>query len=104
MIKIMFDFILKMFIGLLIFNMIVNISIHLQYLSLSNQNCKIQPTLLHSHPKEYTQGLRYYLFAINLDRYVRGCNTLNELSNKVCVPNETEDLNLSMFIIITGIN
>ena len=46
MIKTMFDFILKMFIGLLIFNVIVNISIHLQYLSLSNQNCKIQPTLL----------------------------------------------------------
>ena len=42
----MFDFILKMFIGLLIFNVIVNISIHLQYLSLSNQNCNIQPTLL----------------------------------------------------------
>ena len=35
--------------------------------------------------------------------YVRSCNALNELSNKVCVPNKTEDLNLSMFDIITGI-
>ena len=26
------------------------------------------------------------------------------LSNKVCAPNKTEDLNLSMFNIITGIN
>ena len=36
--------------------------------------------------------------------YVRSCNALNELSNKVCVPNKTEDLNLSMFNMITQIN
>ena len=26
---------------------------------------------------------------------VPSCNTLNDLSNKVCVPNKTEDLNLN---------
>ena len=31
-------------------------------------------------------------------------NTLNDLPNKVCVPNETEDLNLSVLNMITGIN
>ena len=31
-------------------------------------------------------------------------NTLNDLSNKVCVPNRTEDLDLGLFNIITGIN
>ena len=41
---------------------------------------------------------------VNLNRCVRSCNTLNELSNKVCVPNKTEDLNLSVFNMITGIN
>ena len=30
--------------------------------------------------------------------------TLNDLSYKVCVPNKTEDLNLSVFNMITGIN
>ena len=39
-----------------------------------------------------------------LDRCIRGCNTLNDLCNKVCGPNKTEDLNLSMFNMITGIN
>ena len=29
---------------------------------------------------------------------------LNDLSNKVCVPNKTEDLNLGMFNMITEIN
>ena len=45
-----------------------------------------------------------YPFAVKLDRSVVSCNTLNDLSNKVCVPNKTEDLNLSMFNMITGIN
>ena len=31
------------------------------------------------------------------------CNTLNDLSNKVCVPNKTEDLNLSAFNMITWV-
>ena len=41
---------------------------------------------------------------VNLDRYVGSCNTLNDLSNKVYVPNKTEDLNLSMLNMITGRN
>ena len=32
------------------------------------------------------------------------CNTLNDLANKVCVSNKTEDLNLIVFNMITGIN
>ena len=46
-----------------------------------------------------------YPFAVKLlDRCVGSCNTLYDLSNKVCVPNKTEDLNLSVFNMITGIN
>ena len=32
------------------------------------------------------------------------CNTLNDLSNKVFIPNEKKGLNLSLFNFITGIN
>ena len=39
-----------------------------------------------------------------LDRCVGSCNTLNDLSNKVCLPNKTEYLNLSVFNMITAIN
>ena len=38
---------------------------------------------------------------VKLGRCVGSWNTLNDLSNKVCVPNKTEDLNLS--ILSTGI-
>ena len=73
-------------------------------MSLSNHKCEIQPTLINLHPNEYIQEFNYYPFAIKLDRCVGSCNTLNDLSNKVCVPNKTEDLNLSVFRMITGIN
>ena len=68
------------------------------------QKCMNQPTLIHLHPNEYSQELHYYPFAVKLDRCVGSCNTLNDLSNKVCIPNKTEDLNLSAFYMITGIN
>ena len=41
---------------------------------------------------------------VKLNKCVGSCKTLNNLSNKVCVPNKAEDLNLSVFNMITGIN
>ena len=63
-----------------------------------------QPALINSHPNECSQEFHYYPFAIKLDRCVGGCNILNDLSNNVCISNKTEDLNLSVFNMITGIN
>ena len=42
--------------------------------------------------------------AVKLDRCVGSCNILNDFSNKVCVPSKTENLYLSVFNMITGIN
>ena len=63
-----------------------------------------QPILINLHPNEYSQELHYYPFVINLDRCAGGCITLDDLSNRVCLPNEAEDLNVSMPNMITGIN
>ena len=70
-----------------------------------------QRALVNLCPNEYSQELvkvkntvKYYPFAVKLDRCVRSCNTLNDLSNKVCVPNKTESLNLSVFDMTTRIN
>ena len=49
----------------------------------------IQPILINLHPNEYNQEIHYYPFVLNLDRCVESCNTLNDLSNIVCVPNKT---------------
>ena len=63
-----------------------------------------QPTLINLYSNEYSQEFHYYPFAVKLDRCVGSCNILNDLSNKLCVPNTAGDLNLSVFNMITGIN
>ena len=86
--KIMFGVIKKMSVVLL--TNIFNAFNQANYVSLSNRKCKIPPTLINLHPNEYSQELHYYLFAVKLDRRVGSCNNLNDISNKVCVPNKTE--------------
>ena len=98
----MFGIVKKMFIVLL--TDIVNSSYHTKCVSLSNQKCEIRPTFINLHSNEYSQEFHYYPFEVKLDRYIGSCNTLNDLSNEVCVPNKTEDLNLGLFNMITGRN
>ena len=72
---------------------------------LNNQLCMNGPTtLIDLNPDECNQGLCYYSFMLNLDRCNRNCNTLNESSNRICVPNKAEDVNLNDFNLITKIN
>ena len=71
---------------------------------LSNQKCIVQPNLINLHPNECSQNFHYYSFTVKLDRCVGSCNTINYLSNIVRFPNKTEDVNLSVFNMMTGIN
>ena len=98
----MFGLIKKIFIGFS--TDIVNVSNHKKCVSLSNQKCMIQPNLFNLRPNEYSWGFHYYLIEVELDRCVGSCNTINDSSNKVSIPNKTEDLNLSVFKMMTGIN
>ena len=98
----MFGIIKEMFIVLLI--NIVNASNLTKCVSLSNQKCEIQSALIKLHPNEYNQELHYYPFAFKLDKCVGSCNTITDLSNRVCIPNKTEDLNIHVFNMITGKN
>ena len=97
----MFRLIKKKFIGLL--TCLVNGSNHTKCVLLSNQKFMIQSTLINLHPNEYSQEFHYYPSAFKLDRCAGSCDTLNDLFNKVCFPNKTEDLNLSVLNMITGI-
>ena len=97
----MFRFIKKLFVQFL--TSIANESNHTKCVSLNIQQCMAQTTLL-----IYIQmnTVKNYV-NINLQLIYRcagSCDILSDLSNKVCVPNKTEDLNLSVFIMITGIN
>ena len=98
----MLGLIKEVFIGLL--TGLVNGSNHTKCVSLSNQTCMSQSTLINLHPSDYSQEFQYYPFAVKLDRSLESCNALSNLSDKACVPNKAENLNLSMFSIITEIN
>ena len=96
----MFGLIKEMFVELLI--SIVNAPNQTKCVLLSNQKCDIQPTFLNLHPNEYSQELLYYTF--ELENCVKSCNSLTDISNNVSLPNKTEDLNLNVFNMVTGIN
>ena len=64
----------------------------------------IQPTLINLDHNEYSQEFDYYPFAVKSNSCVGNGDTLNDLSNKVRIPNKTEDLNLNVFYMITRIN
>ena len=98
----MFGLIKNIFIWLL--TGLVNRSDHAKSISLSNQKCEIQSTFINLHPNEYSQDFTYYPVLVKLDTCVGNCNTLNDLSNKVCFRNKTEDLNLNVFNMNTWIN
>ena len=98
----MLGFIKRMFIGLL--TSLVNASNYTKCVSLNNQQCMIQPVFINLYPNEYSQGIRYYPFAINLDRCVGSYNTLDYLSSRLCVTDKAEELNLNVFNIITETN
>ena len=98
----MFGIIKKIFIALL--TNIFNASTHTNLVSLSNQKCDIQLTLTNLHPNKYSQKLQNYPFQVKLDKCVGSCDTLNDLSYRVCIPNKTKDLNIHVFNIITGKN
>ena len=95
----MFRLIKKKFIAILIG--LFNGSNHRKCVSLSNQKCIIQPTLMNLHPNEYSHEFHYYHFSV---KCIGSCNTLNDLSYKACISNETGDLILSFFNMITVIN
>ena len=79
----MFRLIKQVFIGLLA--SIVNAFNGAKCISLNNLQCMIQPTLINLGFNEYGQGLHYYSFAVNLGRCMGRCNTLNNVSNRLCV-------------------
>ena len=77
----MFAIVKIMFIVLL--TSIAKASYHAKCISLSNQKCKIQPTVINFHPLSV--------------KCAGSFNTLSDLSNKTCVPNKKEDLKYACF-------
>ena len=86
----------KIFIGLLSFSG----SLATKCMSLNNGQFKTRAFLVDLNPIE----LKYYPFIIPLDKCNANCNTLGEISGRICTPNKTEDVNLNVFNLIIRTN
>ena len=61
-------------------------------MSLNNEQYKTRPFLNDLNSLELKCQQRMVI----LDKFNGSCNTFNNISNKICVPNKTEDVNLSV--------
>ena len=60
----------------------------------------IRRTLIDLIPVE----LNYYPFMISLDKFSGICNSVDDISTKICVSSKTKDINIKVFNMITNIN
>ena len=60
----------------------------------------IRRTLIDLIPVE----LNYYPFMISLDKFSGICNSVYDISTKICVSSKTKDINIKVFNMITNIN
>ena len=69
----------------------------------SNNTKCVSSRNINLHPNKQS-SISLLSISLKFDGCVGSSNTINDLSNKVCIPNKTEDLNLSVFNMIPGIN
>ena len=72
-------------------------SLVIKYLFLNDEPCMVRPTLIDLNPLE----LEYHPLMITLNKYIGKCNVF---SPKICVPKETNDINIKGFNMITNRN
>ena len=64
-------------------------------LFLNDESCMVRPATIDMNPVE----LKYYSFMINLNKCTGKCN---DLSQKICAPKETKDINVKAFNMIAN--
>ena len=79
-------------------------SLATKFISFINEPFLARPTLLDLNPDELSQGPCRYAIMISLGKRGESCNNLDDLSSRTCVSNKTEEINLNVFNIITGLN
>ena len=69
----------------------------LKCISLNIKLCLTKPSPTELNPDK----LHRYPFIFSIDRCNGSCNTFDDLSSRIYVPNKTKDVNLNIFNMIT---
>ena len=72
--------------------------------SLNNEQYIARPTLSSLNPDKHDQRLHQYPVILSLHRRNWICNTIDDLSSRLCVSNKITDAILNGFNMITGTN
>ena len=73
-------------------------SLATKFMALNNEPCMTRPTVVDLNPVE----LKYYSFMISLDKSSGSCNSVDDLSTKICILIKTKDVNVKVFNMITN--
>ena len=97
----MFGIIRKAFISTLaFFNHNILLTNSLKCYSLDNQECKIRPEIIIVNNKEPI----FYHNKIKVNRCVGSCNTIDDPYGKTCLANDTENIGLKVFNLLSQNN
>ena len=76
----------------------------MKYISLNSEPYIARKILIDLNSDEHNRGMCYYSFMGFVDTCSKSCNTFDNPSNRIRVPNKTEDVKLNVFKMMTRIN
>ena len=97
----MFGFIKKVFVvAMTFFNFKLSNVDSLECVSMNNQECKIRLEKINVNTSEPT----FYPYSITINKCKGSCNTINDPSVKLCVPDTIKTINLKAFNLMSRTN
>ena len=94
----MFVFIKEVFFTELAFTSRLVSTTPLSFISMNNQACKVRPEIINVISDEPV----FYPFCIKTSKCSGSCNNINDPYAKFSVPDVVKNLNVSMFILMSG--
>ena len=90
--------------GLAFLSTLANINllnaIPLNFISMSNQECKVRPQIVNVNSDEPV----FYPFSIKTSKCSGSCNNINDPYAKMCVPDVVKNLNVKVFNLMSRTN
>ena len=72
----------------------------LEYISVSNQECKVRPEIVHINSNEPM----FYPYSIKPSKCSGSCNNVNDTYPKLCIPDTIKNLIIKVFNLISWTN
>ena len=69
----------------------------LECVSMNNQECKTRSEMINVN----TNKLMFYLYRITINKCKGSCNTINDLYDKLCVPDSIKNINVKVFNLMS---